>query len=150
MFEATCMCGECVVSAKGVPKWAANCHCSQCRKTLSANYAALCGYDIADVNLTKGTTFAYKTGREERVMCKTCGTKVFADLHHLKQRAIYVDNFTKPNHGSAGKLHPSFKPTIHIFYTSGIVNVIDGLPKFVGLPAAFGGKDDKVDEHYHK
>jgi len=150
MYEAKCICGECVVTAKGFPKWAANCHCSQCRRHVSTNYASLCGYNVEDIKLAKGETFSYSTGREERHMCKKCGTKVFVDLHHLKQRAIYLDNFTKPNHGPDGKLHHAFKPTIHIFYTSGIVNVIDGLPKFTQLPGAFGGNDQKVDEHYHK
>jgi len=67
-------------------------------------------------------------------------------LHHLKQRAIYVTNFTNPNHGPDGKIHDRFKPTIHIFYTSGTTTVLDGLPKFVDLPKAFGGTDDQVDE----
>jgi len=150
MYEAKCVCGDCVVSAKGFPGWAANCHCSQCRRHMSAAFASLAGYAVDNVKLVKGETFSYKTGREERVMCKKCGTKVYADLHHLNQRAIYLDNFTNPNHGPDGKMHPKFKPTIHIFYTSGLINVIDGLPKFVDLPAAFGGSDKKIDEHYHK
>jgi hypothetical protein len=51
------------------------------------------------------------------------------------------------NHGADGKIdNPAFKPTIHIFYTSGITTVTDGLPKFVQLPAAFGGNDVKCNE----
>lgn len=31
---------------------------------------------------------SYTTGKEERLTCKTCGSKVYARLHHLKQEAV--------------------------------------------------------------
>jgi len=34
------------VKTKGGPKWVVNCHCSQCRRALSATYATLAG-DLA-------------------------------------------------------------------------------------------------------
>ncbi len=40
----------------------------------------------------------------------------------------------------------SFSP----FCSSGNTNVRDGLPKYVDLPAAFGGSDKQVDEVYHQ
>lgn len=58
--------------------------------------------------------------------------------------------FTTPNHGPDGKVSdPKFAPTAHIFYTSGIKDIPDGLPKYVDLPAAFGGSDKTVEENYH-
>lgn len=72
---------------------------------------------------------------------------MYADLHHLKQRAIYNSMFTTPNHGPDGKIADGpFKPALHIFYTSGITKVTDGLPKYEALPAAFGGNDKQVNE----
>jgi len=93
---------------------------------------------------------SYTTGREERFTCKVCGSKVYANLHHLNSQAIYLDMFTSPNHGPDGKIEASMKPTCHIFYTSGTVNVFDGLPKYVNLPGVFGGTDAKVEENLHK
>jgi hypothetical protein len=140
------------VSTKGPPKWVANCHCSQCRRALSASYASLAGYAPENVTLLKGEDnfVAFTTGKEERFSCKTCSSKVYAHLHHLNHKAVYNDSFTTPNHGPGGSIAEDYKPSIHIFYPSGNTNVIDGLPKFKDLPGAFGGSDETVDEVYHK
>jgi hypothetical protein len=149
---ASCLCGACQVETVGAPKWVANCHCSQCRRALSASYATLSGFDPESVKVVKGANnlVSHTTGKEERFSCKTCGSKVYAHLHHLNHKAIYNDMFTSPNHGPDGKIGKEFAPAMHIFYTSGNTNVIDGLPKFVDLPAAFGGSDKQVEEAYHK
>jgi hypothetical protein len=149
---AKCLCGACEVATKGAPKWVANCHSSQCRRALSSSYASLDGYATENVTITKGqdNLQAYTTGKEERFSCKTCSSKLFAHLHHLDHKAVYNDAFTTPNHGPDGAIHPDYKPSIHIFYTSGNTNIVDGLPKYADLPAAFGGSDEQVDEQYHK
>jgi hypothetical protein len=150
---ATCLCGACeVTTTTAAPKWVANCHCSQCRRTMCASYATLAGFDPDTVNVTKGAEnlVSYTTGREERFSCKTCNSKVYAHLHHLNHKAIYADMFTTPNHGPDGKIAAGFAPTMHIMYTSGNTNVQDGLPKYVDLPAAFGGSDKTVPDVYHK
>jgi len=148
---AACLCGACQVETVGMPKWVANCHCSQCRRALSAPYATLAGFDPDNVKVIKGAEnlVSHTTGKEERLSCKICSSKVYAHLHHLNHKAIYNDMFTSPNHGPDGKIGDGFKPGIHIFYTSGNTNVLDGLPKYVDLPAAFGGSDKQVDENYH-
>lgn len=150
--KASCYCGACEVETVGEPKWVANCHCSQCRRALSVTYATLAGFGPPDVKVTKGedNLSSYTTGKEERFSCKTCGSKVYAHLHHLNHKAIYNDNFTTPNHGPNGKIGPVFTPGLHIYYTSGNTNVVDGIPKFADLPAAFGGSGEQVDEVYHK
>jgi hypothetical protein len=56
--------------------------------------------------------------------------------------------FTTPNHGPDGVVEDSYKATAHIFYTSGVRSVYDGLPKYSDLPAAFGGSDTTVPESY--
>jgi len=148
---AACLCGACQVETVGAPKWVANCHCSQCRRALSASYATLAGFDPESVKVTKGESdlVSHTTGKEERFSCKTCNSKVYAHLHHLNHKAIYNDMFTTPNHGPDGKIGKEFAPTMHIFYTSGNTNVVDGLPKYVDLPAAFGGSDKTVGENHH-
>lgn len=40
---AQCLCGACEVHLPGAPGWVVYCHCSQCRRALSADYATLCG-----------------------------------------------------------------------------------------------------------
>jgi len=119
---------------------------------MASDYATICGYNPGDFKVIRGESnlVSYATGKEERFSCRMCSATFFCHLHHLKQWGVYLNMFTSPNHGPDGKLDPRFKPTGHIFYTSGLVNVHDGLPKFNDLPAAFGGSDKKVDEQYHK
>jgi len=150
--KAACLCGACEVETVGEPKWVANCHCSQCRRALSCSYATLAGFDPESVKVVKGEAnlVSHTTGKEERFSCKICSSKVYAHLHHLSHKAIYNDMFTAPNHGPDGKIATGFAPSMHIFYTSGNTNIKDGLPKFVDLPAAFGGSDKQVEEVYHK
>jgi len=139
---ASCLCGACqCVATPGKPKWVVNCHCSQCRRALSRSYATLCGYDPDSIKVTKGKSklISYTTGKEERFSCSICSSHLYAHLHHLNHKAIYNDMFVSPNHGPDGKISKEFQPTAHIFYTSGNTNICDGLPKYVKLPAAFGG-----------
>ena len=130
----------CAVTLTGAPGWAVYCHCSQCRRALGADYATLVGSSIEAIAVSRGEFKSYSTGKEERYSCPTCFATVWADLHHLKARAIYNTAFTTPNHGPDGAITlDAFKPSMHIFYSSGITRVHDALPKFEGLPTAFGG-----------
>ena len=125
------------------------CHCSQCRRALGADYATLVGAAPEAVTLVQGEIKSFATGKEDRHTCAACHATVFADLHHLKQRAIYNTMFTTPNHGPGGAITgAAFKPTAHIFYNSGITHVTDGLPKFVNLPTAFGGSGEELNDDY--
>jgi len=88
VFRAECLCKECAVELSGLPGWACYCHCSQCRRALGSDYATLVGASPEAIKVVKGAFKSYSTGREERYSCPTCFSTVFADLHHLKQRAI--------------------------------------------------------------
>jgi len=151
IFEASCLCKACKVQAQGAPKWTVCCHCSQCRRAAASDYLTLCGFDEGSVKVVEGedNLVPYKTGNDERFSCKTCGVKVFTVLHHLKHRCIMSQAFTTPNHGPDGIVDERFKPSMHIFYTSGLRSIYDGLPKWETLPAAFGGADKAVAENYH-
>eukprot|EP00299_Pterocystis_sp_00344_P014067 c695_g1_i1.p1 GENE.c695_g1_i1~~c695_g1_i1.p1 ORF type:complete len:159 (+),score=22.48 c695_g1_i1:24-500(+) len=152
VYTAACLCKAVQIEVAGPPKFSVNCHCSQCRRALSASYANLVGFPFDAIKVTQGEDklVSYSTGREERLSCAICSAKVFARLHHLNHSAVYQEMFTNPNHGPDGKIGEAFKPTAHIFYTSGTVNVTDGLPKFINLPTAFGGSGEQVEEVYHK
>ena len=148
---ASCLCGACEIETVGEPKLVANCHCSQCRRALSAAYATLAFFDPESVKTTKGESHfvSYMTGEHERFSCILCSSKVYAHLQYVGQKAIYNNMFTAPNHGPGGKIGRAFTPTMHFFYTSGNTNIVDGLPKYTDLPAELGGTDWQVDEVYH-
>eukprot|EP01137_Pigoraptor_chileana_P012685 Opistho-2@4423 len=149
-FIASCLCQQTQVEMDTPPRWSVTCHCSQCRRALGGP-ATLVGYNPGDIKIIKGeyNLVSYATGKEERLSCRICSGKVFARLNHLNQWAVYLDTFLNPNHGPDGKLDPRFKPTAHIFYTSGIIDYKDGLPKFINLPKDFGGSGETVPEDYH-
>ena len=54
-FRAECHCGALQVSIKGTPDWAANCHCSLCRRLHSSPFVALAGYRDECVVVVKGS-----------------------------------------------------------------------------------------------
>ena len=39
-----------------------------------------------------------------------------------------------------------FKPSFHIFYDERVMDLADGLPKFVALPPDFGGTGETIEE----
>jgi len=153
-FSGSCHCGAVTFEVQGRPAWSAICHCSICRRTHSAPYAELCAYKPEHVSITLGEeslTMYNCNGKskEDRYFCKACGAKVYSMLNHLGCKAVFLQNFTNPNHGPDGIIHPAFKPSCHIFYGSGTISSYDGLPKYDTLPEAFGGDGHELPNEYH-
>eukprot|EP00301_Raphidiophrys_heterophryoidea_P022267 c6468_g1_i1.p1 GENE.c6468_g1_i1~~c6468_g1_i1.p1 ORF type:complete len:171 (-),score=40.29 c6468_g1_i1:448-927(-) len=152
VYTASCLCQACEIKIQGPVRFSVNCHCNFCRRALSASFATLVGFAAGAIEKTKGEEnfVSFTTGQDERVSCKICSSKIYVNLHHLNLVAVYQEMFTNPNHGVDGKIDPKFKPSFHVFYPNGTINVLDGLPKFVNFPSAFGGTGETVDEKYHQ
>ena len=132
---------------------------AQCRRALTGYYSTQCGYHPENFTNLKGkeNLTGFATGGETRYSCKTCCATVYNHytLDDGEHNSIFNNMFTTPQHGPDGKIGKEYAPTFHIFYTSGTMNVIDGLPKFAGMPskefAAWGTNDaELVPEVYHK
>jgi hypothetical protein len=152
VFQGSCHCGSVVFEVTGAPVWTAICHCSICRRTHSAPYAELCAYE--NVRVVKGqdklTMYNVRgKSKEDRHFCSECGSKVYSKLNHLGCYAVFLQNFTQPNHGSDGKIDPRFKMGCHIFYGSGTISFHDGLAKYNTLPTAFGGDGKTLPNDVH-
>ena len=151
-FKGSCHCGSVEFEVTGVPVWTAICHCSICRRTHSAPYAELCAYKQVDITKGKNNLAMYNVNgksKEDRYFCKSCGAKVYSKLNHLDCYAVFLQNFTKPNHGADGKIDPRFKMGCHIFYGSGTISFYDKLEKYETLPTAFGGDGKTLPNDYH-
>eukprot|EP01065_Artemidia_motanka_P034615 TRINITY_DN4220_c0_g1_i2.p2 TRINITY_DN4220_c0_g1~~TRINITY_DN4220_c0_g1_i2.p2 ORF type:complete len:180 (+),score=54.01 TRINITY_DN4220_c0_g1_i2:59-541(+) len=153
-FKGQCHCGDCHFEVVGLPEWAAICHCSICRRTHSAPYAELCAYKNENLRITKGesnlTMYNVRgKSKEDRYFCQTCGGKVYSHLNHLGCKAVFLQNFTTPNHGADGRIDSRFAPGCHIFYGSGTVCFFDKLEKFETLPKAFGGDGKALANNHH-
>ena len=138
-----CSCSNVKLEIYGSPDWTANCHCSVCRILHGTSYVSMCGYSSYNFNYPNSTKkeFEQKTimyncngkSMEDRYACKSCGSWVMTNMKHLKCHAFFLPNISQTD----GR----FKPSCHIFYSSGITNVWDDLPKFYSFPPSLGGCD---------
>ena len=162
IHQVTCACGQVQFNVRGSPDWTANCHCSVCRNLHGASFVSMCGYcddafDIDQKSFDQNTTMYNCKGEsmENRHACNACGSWVMSELLHLRCRVVFWSNVAptidqnrdkdKDKHDgnipSAAANDDRFKPACHIFYSSGIHNVHDDLPKYVGFPPLLGGTD---------
>jgi hypothetical protein len=152
IHQVKCLCGHVQFQVRGSPDWTANCHCSVCRCLHGSSFVSMCGYSNDSFDIEDQIKFNQKTiiyncqgkSMEDRYACKLCGTWVMSKLKHIKCHVVFYSNLmasknliNKDNH------HPNsrFKPSCHIFYSSGIQNIEDDLPKFIGFPPFLGGSD---------
>ena len=127
----SCLCGAIRFEYDGEPARMTNCHCSRCRRAMSAAYATmvmvdhdafrwLAGKDqVANYKMpeakTKGTAF-----------CRTCGSQVarHRDETHMQIPAGCLDD------------DPGVRPTVNIFTASKVpwATVDERLPSFAEMP----------------
>lgn len=127
----SCLCGAIRFEYEGEPARMMNCHCSRCRRGMSAAYATmvmvehdafrwLAGEDqVANYKMpeakTKGTAF-----------CRTCGSQVarHRDETHMQIPAGCLDD------------DPGVRPTVNIFTASKVpwATVDERLPSFAEMP----------------
>ncbi len=144
----SCFCGAVAFGVRGTPDWAANCHCTVCRRLHGAPFVSMCGYSNAAVEIDDPAAFAERTtmyncdgaSQEDRFACNVCGSRVLSRLKHLGCSAVFLSNVdTKATHPD-----PRFLPSAHIFYASGAADVLDDLPKLEGFPPSLGGTDGRM------
>jgi hypothetical protein len=86
-FKGSCLCGAVSFNCNAAPKFQANCHCDDCRKSGGAVFASYVFVDEAAITIT-GETGSYSSPADSgntmtRHFCKTCGSPVF----HINSRA---------------------------------------------------------------
>lgn len=118
-----CLCGATSWRSPGPILWAAMCHCGDCRRAASADYASWFGVPRSSLRWTgPRVTFASSPG-VIRAFCGRCGspmsfeTDVFPDETHL-----YAASLDDPS---------VYAPTAHIFWSERLpwVQPDDGLPR---------------------
>jgi hypothetical protein len=105
--------------------YAANCHCSNCRRTTGAAFKPFAGIERNKLKVTKGednlVIFGNEIGNDTH--CKTCGSL----LYSVVRDGAFV-------HVAMGTLvdDPSIRPSKHIFVGSkaGWFTITDNLPQF--------------------
>lgn len=122
-----CLCGAVKYTVADEFAYAANCHCSNCRRTTGSAFKPFAGIERDKLKITKGQDHLMIFGDENgnNMHCKTCGSL----LYSLVRDGAFV-------HVAMGTLvdEPAIRPTKHIFVGSKATwfTITDDLPQFNG------------------
>jgi len=121
------MCGAIRYEVSDAFRYAANCHCSQCRRTTGSAFKPFAGIEASELAIVQGEDKLMRYGDDSNhnVHCGACGSL----LYSLVREAAYV-------HVAMGTLvdEPGIRPDHHIFVGSKApwFTITDDLPQFEG------------------
>lgn len=125
MLAGKCLCGTVQYAVADEFIYAANCHCSNCRRTTGSAFKPFAGIERERLSLTNGEDNLLMFGDEAAhdTHCKTCGSL----LYSVVRDGAFV-------HVAIGTLvdEPAIRPTHHIFVGSKAkwFAITDDLPQF--------------------
>ena len=106
-----CLCGAAHYAVRDEFVYAANCHCSNCRRATGAAFKPFAGIERDKLEITEGADSLMRFGDENGhdAHCKVCGSL----LYSVVRDGAFV-------HVTMGTLvdDPSIRPTAHIFVGS--------------------------------
>ncbi len=125
MLAGSCFCRAVAYSVPDEFLYAANCHCSNCRRTTGSAFKPFAGIERPKFVVTKGRddlmTFGDEAGNDTH--CRRCGSLVYS--------VVRAGQFV---HVPMGTLidAPAIRPTKHIFVGSKApwFTITDDLPQF--------------------
>jgi hypothetical protein len=126
-----CFCGTVHYTVADQFAYAANCHCSNCRRTTGSAFKPFAGIEREKLTITRGEDERMIFGDEKGhdAHCGRCGSL----LYSLVRNGAWV-------HVAMGTLldDPLIRPTAHIFVGSKApwFDITDGLPQYQGHVAA--------------
>jgi hypothetical protein len=125
MLSGGCECGAVRYSVADEFRYAANCHCSNCRAGTGAAFKPFAGIEREKLEVTDGADNLLVWGDDEanHTRCAVCGSL----LYSVVRDGAYV-------HVALGSLadEPAIRPTHHIFVGSKApwFEITDDLPQF--------------------
>jgi hypothetical protein len=136
MLAGKCFCGAVHYTVADEFVYAANCHCSGCRRTTGSAFKPFAGIEREKLAITEGgdnlMIFGDENGHDAH--CKVCGSL----LYSLVRSGAFV-------HVAMGTLvdGPAIRPTKHIFVGSKApwFTITDDLPQYEEHAAAAGPAD---------
>ncbi|MEM7188193.1 MAG: GFA family protein [Pseudomonadota bacterium] len=137
-YTGTCYCGAATVTVEGPPLMAGLCHCYSCRKWHAAPINAFAAWPAEKVVITGDVIETDVNPVSVRTSCAKCGSCIANGKPKRGTVVVYPMAL-------AGSNVP-YKPTLNLFYEERVMDVADGLPKFVNGPKAIGGSGEKVAE----
>jgi hypothetical protein len=136
MIAGQCLCGAVHYAVADEFLYAANCHCSNCRRTTGSAFKPFAGIAREKLSVSKGEGRLKRFGGDDThdAHCDVCGSL----LYSVVRDGAYV-------HVPMGTLvdAPSIRPTVHIFVGSKApwFTITDDLPQYdehavLGKPAS--------------
>jgi hypothetical protein len=122
-----CLCGAVHYVVADEFLYAANCHCSNCRRTTGSAFKPFAGIERDRLHISKGEDHLMIFGDENAndTHCKKCGSLLYSVVRY----GAYV-------HVAMGTLvdDPAIRPTKHIFVGSKArwFTITDDLPQYEG------------------
>ena|SRR5689334_12761993 len=127
VLAGRCLCGAVHYSVRDEFRYAANCHCSNCRRATGSAFKPFAGIERSKLHITEGHDKLMIFGNEQAgdMRCGLCG----AFLYSVVKEGTFV-------HVTLGTLvdDPSIRPTEHIFVGSKApwFTITDDLPQYPG------------------
>ena len=125
ILAGKCYCGAVEYTVVDAFRYAANCHCSNCRRTTGSAFKPFAGIERGKFAITKGETEVMIFGQEDAndTHCRVCGSLLFS----IVRGGAFV-------HVAMGTLidDPTIRPTHHIFVGSKApwFTIDDDLPQY--------------------
>lgn len=135
-LKGQCPCGAVNFAVEGDPVLQCYCHCRSCQLAHAAPLAAVALFPAEAVSVNGQTNRISVTGRPhaaQRISCARCGCRVLnipAGEKGDALRAIF------PVLCDPGDW---FTPSMHIYWAEHSVKIDDELPKYLDIPAEYGG-----------
>lgn len=123
-MKGSCLCGAVRIEARGRPRDAVACHCSQCRKQ-SGHYWASATVARADLTVTGKVRWYRSSGIAQRGFCPVCGSFLFWQGDGEDEIGVSLGLVDGPTGMRLGK---------HIFVADkgDYYDIADGLPQEEG------------------
>ncbi|MGL4488792.1 MAG: GFA family protein [Rhizobiaceae bacterium] len=129
VLSGKCYCGKVEYAVDDEFRYAANCHCSNCRRTTGSAFKPFAGIETPRLTITRGRDNLMINGDKigHNAHCRACGSL----LYSLVRGGAYI-------HVAMGTLidDPSIRPREHIFVGSKApwYDILDDLPQYDALP----------------
>lgn len=133
--RGACFCGAVRVEVSGEPVFQGYCHCEDCRRWSGSPVTAFGLWPKDQVRVVAGedNLVGYsRSGKAVRRHCAACGGAVMTDTVEIDMIDVYpliLEDF-------------AFAPAFHIHYSERVIEMPDGVPKFLDLPADAGGSGE--------
>ena len=127
-LRGSCYCGAFYYEVADEFEYAANCHCSDCRRTTGSAFKPFAGIARAKLRVVSGSERALIVGdaaANHDVHCGVCGSLMFSELNQGTRLHLTLGTLID---------EPSIRPTAHIFVGDKAPwhQITDPLPQYEG------------------